>query len=155
MLTEMNVVMQHRELPEKIIGCAFRVYKQLGFGFAESVCERAMLIELRRIGLQFEAQKPITVSYLGEVVGEFIADILVEETIIVELKAIRAIAPAHEVQLVNYLTATGKPVGLLLNFGETGVEICRKVRTLKRPSEGVPHPVNPVNPVENSDEARR
>ena len=90
-----------------------------------------MLIELRKAGLNTESQKPITVYYESEIVGEFVADIIVNDTIILELKSVRRILKAHEVQLVNYLVATGKPVGLILNFGERKVEIKRKVKDLK------------------------
>jgi GxxExxY protein len=103
----------------------------MGYGFLESVYERSLLIELDRIGLKAKAQETITVFYEENVVGEFLADILVEDEVIVELKSVRALITAHEVQLVNYLTATNKPVGLLLNFSETSVEIRRKVRKLK------------------------
>ena len=122
--------MQHEELTEKIIGCSYRVYNAMGFGFLESVYEKCLMIELRNIGLHAESQAPVTVHYRDEVVGEFVADIVVEDKIIVELKSVRAIALAHEVQLVNYLVATRKPVGLLLNFGERGVEVKRKVSDL-------------------------
>src|SRR5437764_962999 len=110
--------MQHKELTEKIIGCAFCVFNGMGFGFLESVYEKCMVIELRRAGITVEPQKGITVFYGREVVGEFFADLLVQDVVIVELKSVRKVAPAHEVQLVNYLMATGKPVGLLINFGE-------------------------------------
>jgi len=102
----------------------------MGFGFLESVYEKCMLIELRKAGLIAESQKPITVYYDGEVVGEFIADVLVNDTIILELKSVRRITNAHEVQLVNYLVATGKQVGLILNFGERKVNVKRKVKDL-------------------------
>ncbi len=75
-------------------------------------------------------KKPITVYYENEIVGEFVADIVVDDEIILELKSVRRIVEAHEVQLVNYLVATGKPVGLLINFGETRVEVKRKVKDL-------------------------
>jgi GxxExxY protein len=123
--------MKYRDLTETIIGCAYRVYNKMGFGFLESVYEKCMLIELRKEGLNVEAQKPITVSYDNERVGEFIADIVVEDEIILELKSAKRIAQAHEVQLVNYLVATNKPVGLILNFGEKKVDIKRKVKDLK------------------------
>jgi GxxExxY protein len=103
----------------------------MGSGFVEGVYEKCLIIELRKIGLLVESQKAITVFYEGALVGEFIADIIVNDTIIVELKAIRQLAKAHEVQLVNYLTATGKPVGLLINFGEDKVEVKRKLKELK------------------------
>ena len=122
--------MEYKELTEKIIGCACRVYNKMGFGFLESVYEKCMLIELRKAGLIAESQKPITVTYEDEIVGEFIADIVVENTIILELKSVRRVVMAHEVQLVNYLVATGKQVGLILNFGERQVEIKRKVKEL-------------------------
>ena len=120
--------MQHEELTEKIIGCAYRVYNTMGFGFLESVYEKCLLIELRKAGLQAEAQQAITVRYEGEVVGEFVADIIVDDTVILELKSVRRIVTAHEIQLVNYLVATLKPVGLLLNFSQEKVEVKRKVR---------------------------
>ncbi len=123
--------MQHAELTEKIIGCSYRVFNRMGPGFLESVYENCMMIELRKTGLRAECQRPITVYYEHEVVGEFVADIIVEDTVILELKASRRLVQAHEVQLVNYLIATGKPVGLLLNFSDGGVEIKRKVRELK------------------------
>ena len=122
--------MEYRELTEKIIGCAYRIYNRMGFGFLESVYKKCMLIELCRADLEAEAEKPITVYYENEVVGEFIADIIVNDTIILELKSIRRIIRAHEVQLVNYLIATKKPVGLILNFGERKVEIKRKIKDL-------------------------
>jgi len=120
----------HEELTRTVIGCAFRVFNKMGFGFLESVYEKCLIIELRRAGLRAEGQKPIQVYYDGEVVGEFFADVFVEDAVIVELKSVRELATAHEVQLVNYLKATGKEVGLLLNFGENGVQTKRKVRTL-------------------------
>ncbi len=128
--------MLYKEITEKIIGYAYIVYNKMGYGFLESVYEKCLLIELRKAGLKAEHQKAITVQYDGEIVGDFIADIIVEDNVILELKSVRRIIEAHEIQLVNYLTATGKPVGLLLNFGEGKVEIKRKVKDL-----------NPVNPV--------
>jgi GxxExxY protein len=112
--------MKYRELTEKIIGCAYRVYNRMGYGFLESVYEKCLLIELRNAGLSAVSQKPITVFYDNKVVGEFVA--------ILELKSVRQIIQAHEVQMVNYLVATEKAVGLIINFGERKVEIKRKVR---------------------------
>ena len=89
-----------------------------------------MLIELSKADLNTESQKPITVYYDSEVVGEFVADIVVNDAIIIELKSVRRIIKTYKVQLVNYLVATGKPVGLILNFGERKVEIKRKVKDL-------------------------
>ena len=120
--------MEYKDVTETVIGCAYRVYNKMGFGFLESVYEKCLLIELRKAGLDTESQKPITVYYDGEIVGEFVADIVVNDIIILELKSVRRVSKAHEVQLVNYLVATGKPVGLILNFGERKVEIKRKVK---------------------------
>ena len=123
--------MQHKELTERIISAAYTVYNTMGFGFLESVYEKYLLIELKKDNIRAESQKPVTVKYRNEIVGEFKADIIVEDTVILELKSIKQIVQAHEVQLVNYLVATGKPVGFLLNFGEQKVEVKRKVRELK------------------------
>jgi GxxExxY protein len=140
--------MEHQDITKAIIGCAYTVYNRMGYGFLESVYEKCLLIELRRAGRVAEAQKPITVFYEGEEVGQFVADLLVDDTVIVELKSVREIIKAHEVQLVNYLTATGKPVGLIVNFGEEKVQVVRKVRTLpKPPVNNDPIPVHPVHPV--------
>ena len=122
--------MQHADVTEQIIGCAYRVYNAMGFGFLESVYENCMLVELRKTDLGARRQAPITVRYDSEIVGEFVADLLVEDCVIVELKSVRQLTKAHEAQLVNYLVATGTPVGLLINFGEKGVEVRRKVRRL-------------------------
>lgn len=118
--------MKHKELTGKIIECAFRVHKNLGFGFLESVYQKALLIELTKVGLKVKKERKIQVNYDGQVIGDFVADILVEEKVILELKSVREIHPAHEAQLINYLKATGIEVGLLINFGEK-VEIKRKV----------------------------
>ncbi len=122
--------MEFESLTEKIIGCAYQVYNTMGYGFLESVYEKCLLIELKKAGIKSEYQKPIVVHYDGEIVGQYIADVLVEDSIILELKSVKTIAKAHEVQLVNYLVATGKNVGLLINFGEQKVEVKRKVRVL-------------------------
>ena len=122
--------MEYKDITEAVIGCSYRVYNKMGFGFLESVYEKCLLIELHKAGLDTESQKAITVYYDGEIVGEFVADIMVNDTIILELKSVRRVSRAHEVQLVNYLVATGKPVGLILNFGERKVEIKRKVKDL-------------------------
>ncbi len=123
--------MEYKDVTETIIGCAYRVYNKMGFGFLESVYEKWLLIELRKAGLDLESQKSITVYYDDEIVGEFVADIMVNDMIILELKSVRRVIKAHEVQLVNYLVATGKPVGLILNFGERKVEVKRKIKDLK------------------------
>ncbi len=122
--------MEHEELTERIIGCAYRVYNTMGYGFMEAVYERCLMIELRKAGLAAQSQIPIEVRYAGEIVGEYVADIVVENKIIVELKSVRKLILAHEIQLVNYLVSTGKSVGLLLNFGEGKVDVKRKVKVL-------------------------
>ena len=123
--------MDEEELTEKIIGCAMKVHSVLGPGFLESVYAKALAYELRKAGLKVECEKLITVKYEGVVVGEFSADKLVEERVIVEEKAVHALVLAHEVQLVNYLTATGIEIGLLLNFGAQRLEFKRKSRTYR------------------------
>ena len=120
--------MKHQELTAKIIECAYTVHNTLGFGFLESIYQNALLIELQGNGLQAKKEVPIRVFYNQKVVGNFAADILVEGKVILELKSVKEIHPAHEAQLTNYLKATGIEVGLLLNFGET-VQIKRKVFT--------------------------
>ena len=122
--------MEYGELTEKVIGCAYRVYNKMGFGFLESVYEKCLLIELHKANLDVEPQKSITVYYDNQIVGEFEADIVVNDTVILELKSVRRIIKAHEIQLVNYLVATGKPVGLILNFGERKVDVKRKIKDL-------------------------
>ncbi|MBO0697121.1 MAG: GxxExxY protein [Zavarzinella sp.] len=130
--------LQHEDLTRQIIGCAYKVYNTMGFGFLESVYEKCMIIELEKLGLAVKEQHPITVLYEGNVVGEFFADLWVKQAVIVELKSVRAIVSAHETQLVNYLKATGKDVGLLINFGESKVEVKRKVRELPHASDDTP-----------------
>ena len=106
-----------RDVTERVIGVFYAVYNELGAGFVESVYENAMALALREAGLIVEQQHPLTVEFRGQTVGEFRVDLLVEHRIVIELKAVSFLTTAHEVQLVNYLKATGAPVGLLLNFG--------------------------------------
>lgn len=108
----------HSELTQDIIKVFFKVYNTLGFGFLEKVYERALIIELRKQGFNVKSQYPITVYYEGQEVGVFYADIIVNELVILELKAIELIVPENEAQLINYLRATKIEVGLLLNFGQ-------------------------------------
>lgn len=122
--------MKDEALTEKIIGCAFKVHNVLGAGFMEKVYENALRIELIRQGLKTKQQEPIRVYYKGQVVGDYYADLWVEDRVIVELKAVQALSKAYEVQLVNYLTATGVDTGLLLNFGSS-VQVKRKFREYK------------------------
>ncbi len=115
-------------ITEKIIGCAFEVINELGAGFLESVYEKAMAIALRDRGLLVQCQFPIHVHFRQLIVGEFFADLFVEEKVIVELKAVKAIAPEHQAQTINYLKATGIEVGLLINFGNPKLEYKRFTR---------------------------
>lgn len=121
--------MEHEKLTEKILGCAMRVHSALGPGFLEIVYQKAMEHEFQKAGLLFFSQKPIRVIYDGVIVGDFVADMLVEGVVMIENKAVQSLAPAHEIQLVNYLTATGIEIGLLLNFGGPKLEFKRKHRT--------------------------
>ncbi len=124
--------MEHRDVTHKIIGCAYTVFNKLGFGFLESVYRKAMVIELGRAGLKVEEEKLITVYYDEYVVGKFSADLYVEETIVVELKSVQNMVKDHEVQIVNYLKGTRKNIGLLINFGPSGVEVKRKYKELAK-----------------------
>ena len=115
-------------LTEQVIGAAFKVHNELGFGFLESVYEKALSIELKKLGIQHELQAPIKVMYDDQIVGDFVCDVLVEKSLILELKSVQQLATAHEVQLVNYLNATGIETGLLINFGPAKVDVKRKYR---------------------------
>ena len=123
------------DLCGRIIGLAMNVHSTLGSGFLESVYRNALLIELCKAGMQFEPSKAITVHYDGRIVGSFVADLFVEERVLVELKAVAVLTKIHEVQLVNYLTATSTDEGLLLNFGSSRLEYKKKFRTRKGGSE--------------------
>ncbi len=119
-------VLKHRDITEKILNVFFKkVYQRLGYGFLEKVYENAMAIELRCAGLKGQQQAKIDVYYEGEIVGEYFADLLVNDAVIVELKAARSISDENEAQLLNYLRATPYEVGLLLNFGPKA-DFCRK-----------------------------
>ena len=118
------------KLTETVIGCAYRVHNELGAGFLEKVYENALRVELADSGLAVKQQHPIPVTYRGQLVGDFYADLLIPDRLIVELKAVQNLAKEHEVQLVNYLTATGIDDGLLINFGAS-VEVKRKFRKYK------------------------
>lgn len=112
-----------------MIGCGFEVINELGAGFLESVYERAMLVALSDAGLDAKSQAAIDVGFRGKSVGEFYADLLVEEKVIVELKCAAEISPIHEAQVINYLKATGIEVGLILNFGNPRLQFRRYTRT--------------------------
>jgi GxxExxY protein len=122
---------KHTELTEMIIKAFYRVYNTLGFGFLEKVYENALFIELRKMGLFVEKQRRVIVFYEDQVVGDYFADLIVNEKVIIELKASEALCEEHEFQLINYLKATEIEVGLLLNFGKTP-EFKRKIFSNER-----------------------
>lgn len=123
--------MEIEELIKTIIQCAYNVRIHLSAGFLESVYQKALIIELQEKGIHAEVEKPIDVYYKDKIVGDFRADIIVEDLIILELKAVQQLMPIHETQLVNYLTATHIDHGLLINFGSERIQIKRKFREYK------------------------
>ena len=125
---EQDEGLKHEKITKSIIGCAFEVSNELGAGFLESVYEKALLLALRQKGLSAISQHPVKVMFRDECVGNFNADILVEKKVIVELKAVKALAPDHQAQIINYLNATGIEVGLLINFGRPKLEYKRFTR---------------------------
>ena len=141
--------MEYEQLTHQTIGCAYTVFNQLGFGFLESVYMKAMIIEFAKNDLKVEAEIPLKVYYDGQVVGDFYVDLLVEGTVVVELKSVQRLAKEHEVQVVNYLNGLNREIGLLINFSPSGVEVKRKYRKPKKSCLGVgsDYPVDPVNPV--------
>ncbi|HOO76658.1 MAG TPA: GxxExxY protein [bacterium] len=115
----------YSETTEKIIQAAYRVHKTLGFGFLEKVYENALAVELGNTGMMVEQQKPLAVYYEGNIVGDFVIDMLVDGKIVVEIKAVKKLIDVHEIQLLNYLKGCRLEVGLLINFG-TSVQTKRK-----------------------------
>ncbi len=123
------------DLAGNVIGLAMKVHATLGAGFLESVYHKALAHEPTKAGIEFESGKPLKVIYDGILAGEFVADLLVKDELIIELKAVQGLAAAHEVQTVNYLVATKKDTGLLINFGAERLEFKKKFRLPKRHSE--------------------
>lgn len=121
---------KQREITEKIIGAAYKVHNTLGSGFLEKVYQNSLAIELRMLGFDVEVEKLIAVHYRDEIVGNYVADIVADGKVILEIKAVKELSEVHEVQLVNYLKATGIEVGLLINFGRS-VSIKRRIRDKK------------------------
>ncbi len=119
---------KYSDLTEQIIKEAYHIFNSLGSGFMEKVYENALAIRLKKANLNIETQFPIKIYFENELIGEYIADIVVERKVIIELKAVKKLNSIHEVQLVNYLKATNMEVGLLLNFGEK-LEIKRRVNS--------------------------
>lgn len=152
----MSHSMNHETLTGAIIGSAMRVHRTLGPGFLESVYQKALALELGLRDLSVQRERRVLVRYCGSVVGEFVADVLVEERVLVEIKATRALTPRDAAQVINYLTATGIDVGLLLNFGSDRLEFRRLERARPRrtaaasvlglPVAPPPPPVQPFPP---------
>jgi GxxExxY protein len=122
----MGTKILYKDLSDKVIKCFYNVYDELGGGFLESVYEKSLMIELEDMGIAVENQKSIDVYYKKKLVGDFRADIVVEEKILIEIKTVNRLLPLHEAQLLNYLKATGTRIGLLVNFGER-LEFRRKI----------------------------
>ena len=138
--------MKDDELTKQVIGCAMKVHRVLGPGFLESVYRNALSHELKKAGMSVDCEWPLRVFYDGIVVGDFMADLVVDGKVIIELKAVRNLCLAHEVQLVHYLSSTGIDVGLLMNFGASSLEFKRKHRDCPGHSNGF-NPEHSVNPV--------
>ena len=117
--------MEFKDLTSRILKVCFEVSNELGCGYLESVCENSLIIALREEGLKYESQVPLRVKFRGHMVGEFFADLVVENSVLLELKTVKSIAPEHIAQVLNYLKTTGLPVGMLINFGKAKVEYRR------------------------------
>ncbi|CAM3533498.1 GxxExxY protein [Flavobacterium gelidilacus] len=121
-------IFPHQELTKSIIGIYYDVYNELGYGFLEKVYHKSMLIELNKRGYIIESEKKLSVYYKNEIVGEYVPDIIINESVIVELKCVEYLIETHENQLLNYLKATKCEVGLILNFGKDP-QFIRKIFT--------------------------
>jgi GxxExxY protein len=128
----------YEELTSQILNACFEVIHELGAGFLESVYQNALAIALRQKGLRAVAQVPLSVSFRDEVVGNFVADLLVEDKVIVELKAVSTLVPAHQSQVINYLKATGIEVGLLVNFGNPKLDFNRLEKDMPSLNRSLP-----------------
>jgi GxxExxY protein len=117
---------------EKVIGCAIQVHRVLGPGFLENIYHRALAHELNKAGIPYVSEAKMQVTYDGIILGDYIADFLIDGRLVVELKAVEVLLKAHEIQLVNYLNAIKFDLGLLLNFGSQKVQVKRKYRELNR-----------------------
>ena len=119
------------QVTAEVIGLAMKIHRTPGPGFLESVYQKSLAFEISRAGFLVDAEKPLQVRYEGLVVGDFVADLVIDDRLIIELKAVQALTSAHEVQTVNYLTATGIDDALLINFGAASLEFKRKRRLPK------------------------
>ena len=123
--------MEKEVITGRIIKCAFKVHNILGAGFLEKVYEKALIIELDKAGFQVQSQFPLTVYYDDKPIGNYYADLLINDEIVIELKAVDSLNKSHEIQLVHYLNAIKKDIGLLINFGFS-VQVKRKFRLYKK-----------------------
>ncbi len=119
-------MLKHSELSEKIIAAAYQVHNELGCGFLEKVYKNALAVELEETGIKCDVEVPLKVLYHKKVVGDYFTDMIIDNKIVVEVKAVSNLESIHEVQLVNYLKATGINIGLLINFGQS-VEVKRRI----------------------------
>ena len=142
--------MEKAVLTETIIGCELRVHQSLGPGYLESVYQNALFIELKKAAFEAVKTHRIPVYYEGEQVGDFVADVIVDNSVILELKATQEIHPTHEAQLVNYLQSTGMEIGLILNFGAASLQVKRKHKSYRPKSSRLGNPENPVHPVKKA-----
>ena len=126
--TPTKALLASDSLSQTVIGEAMHVHRVLGPGFLESIYQNALLIRLKKVGLEAKSEQQLPVYFEGDIVGNFVTDIIVEGRLLLELKAVSVLVAAHEVQLVNYITATKIDVGLLLNFGSKSLEIKRRTR---------------------------
>lgn len=115
----------YKELTERLLGIAFKIHNKLGFGFLEKIYENALTYEFKKEGISFEKQKTLQVWYEDIIIGDYVADVVVEDKIILEIKAVKELNSTFEAQLLNYLKATGLKIGYLLNFGKSRVEYKR------------------------------
>lgn len=120
-------MLKHGELSQQIISAAYAVHKELGYGFAEKVYKNALAIELQENNIKCAVEVPLKVLYHAKSVGDYYADMIAEDKIVIEVKAVSLLEPIHEVQLVNYLKATGLQIGLLINFGGQSVTVKRRI----------------------------
>jgi GxxExxY protein len=125
---KMGEELLYKELSYEIVNAAICVWKELGFGFLEKVYENALMVELQKRHIPCAQQKPIKVHYDNQIVGDYIADILIEEKILLELKSAKGIDDSHIAQVLNYLKATGIRLGIILNFGPEKMEFKRLIR---------------------------
>lgn len=130
----MSKLAQHHELTGAVIGVCYEVANELGYGFLESVYQHALAIALAQKGHKIAQQVQLKVSFRGKVVGDFYADMIVDDVVIIELKAVSKLLPEHKAQLINYLRASGHDIGLLINYGNPKMECKRCWNPTKLPA---------------------